>query len=222
MIINPPKAPTETEILILRAMLTRTYFYGAAGDKVVRPSTDSLRITFENGVRNGDFIRFVGYGSYMTEPLEWATIVVNFLSEDRVRLPRQYATCESWEAVAAEVRRLVTETFDANKADAQADLNDDPAWFADARRDCIVVDGKVTDPWGPALSGPVMWWLDNMTLVGVWLIAQVARDAAIEAINESLTSWTLNPTEGTDPRKAAHEAFEAGMKQLDKDIRGIL
>lgn len=216
------RSMTETEKLILKAMLTRSYFYGTSGDKVVRPGEEILRITFEGGVRDGDFRRFISHGTDMSQPLEWATLVANFLTEDRVKLPKRAATCESWDAVIAEVKRLVNEQFESDKAEAQADLEEDPEWFATGRRDCVVVEGKVTDPWGPALSGPVMWWLDNMTLVGVWLVYQVCRNAATDAVNEGLISWTLDPSESTDPRKAAHEAFESGLKQLDKDIRALL
>ena len=220
MTTETPKTMTDIEKFILTAMMTRTYGYGP--HKVVRPGTESVRLTFEGGVRDGDFRRFTSYGNDMSQPLEWATLVANFLTEDRVKLPRRHASCESWEAVVAEVRRLVMEPFDADKAEAQAELDESPANFAEWRKDAVVENGRVTDPWGKSLSGPVMWWLDNMTLVGVWLVYQVCRDAATEAINEGLASWTLDASDGIDPRKASLEAFENGMKQLDKDIRALL
>lgn len=217
----PPKTLTDTEKLVLTAMLTRTYRFGV--NKAVRPGPETLRITFESGVRDGDFRRFTVYDTDMSQPLEWATLVASYLCEDRLKIPKHPTHCDSWGAVVAEVKRLVTEKFEADKAEAQDDLESLPLQdFTTFHSGCVHAHGKVTDPWGPALSGPVMWWLDNMTLVGVWLIFQVVRNAAVDAVNEGLVSWTLDPRDGTDPRKAASDAYDAGLEHLNKDIRALL
>ena len=220
MITENPKTLNPTETMILSAMLTRTYRFGV--NKVVRPGTETMRLVFEGGVRNGDFRRFIGYDTDMSQPLEWATLVVNFITENRVRLPQRQAICTSWEEVVAEVKRLVNEQCEEDKAELQGELDaSSPLEFKQWYTGAVIVDGKVIDPWGPAISAPAMWWLDNMTLVGVWLVYQVCRNAAVDLVNENLTTWTSD-TDSHDPRKAAKEAFVEGLTQLDKDIRAHL
>lgn len=213
---NVPATLNDTENLVLWAVRSCRY---SLGNKISRPFGD---LTYTWKSRDREFSAFQGYGD-MAQPLEWATLVAATLCEDRITLPTRPAKVITWEEVIAEVRRLVTEKFEADKVEFQAELDEEPEEFAKYHSSGVkIVDGKVTDPWGPALSGPVFWWLDNATLVATWLVYQTFQDAAHDAVQESLASWTLSDREGTNVGKLVHERFGEAMNILDRDIRDLL
>lgn len=204
-----PKTLTADEKLILRAMLTSSY-------SVSRPAADTVRYTFEAGLRSGSLRHFVGYTD-LSQVLEWATLVAGSLSEERIVQPKQPKRCESWDEVRTEVLRLFEAKFDADRQEFQAELDESPEEFGQWHRDTVVVDGKVVDPWGPALSAPVRWWVDNMTLVGVWLVYLAVNEATVSCVSENLSLWATG-NEDANPQKVAYEAFSEGMRHLEKDI----
>ena len=218
-----PTPLTNAETLVQTAFRTRTYRRGnGLADAVSRPNVTDMVAGLTVGITRGDLSRFVIAGTDWAEALTWATMVTSILSEDRMVAPRRPMLCNSWEEVAAEVRRLVTESFETANAEAQSDLDEEPAYFAAHRKSAVVVDGKVTDAWGPALSGPVFWWLDNMTLVNVWGLYKCVTDAAIATVQEDAASWCFSADNGEDPRKVAHETFRDGMRMLERAIRDLL
>lgn len=218
---NDPKTLTANESLILRAMLTHSYSNGyGKPEQVSRPSESTLRYTFEAGLRQGSLRHFVGYGN-LDVVLEWTMMVASTLSEDRVTLPKQPRRCESWEDVQAEARRLFDGKFEADRQECQDELTDSPESFREWHRDTVVEDGQVTDPWGPALSVPVRWWLDNMTLVGVWLVYLAVNEAVASCVSENLAFWAKGDTDA-NPQQVASEAFSKGTFRLEKDIVALL
>ena len=214
-----PLTLNATETRIATAMHTQSFGF-RTHEKVVRPGAAILKSAFSGFGREAQFRAFQGIGDDASQVLEWLTLVVCHLSENQVQVPTRPAHVTTWEEALAEVRNLTMAKFALANAEAQEELEESPAQFAFG--DAVVVDGKVVDAWGPALSGPVFWWLENATLVGTWLVFQAVSDAATNAVSEGLASWTFSDTDGACPRKAAHAAFRSGMQFLDSDIRAAL
>jgi hypothetical protein len=213
-----PDTLTPAEKLVLRAMLTTKYTVSFnKPDTVTRPMENTLRYTIEGGVREGSFRRFCYH-----EPnvLEWALMMANSLSEERVPLMTSRANPNSLQASLDEARRVFESTFEAACAELQEELDESPESFAEWHKDAVVLNGKVVDPWGPALSGPTRWWFDNLTVTMTWIVYRVLENIAQEATQDNLAAWALS--DGDDPRKAVREKFEKGLYQLFKDIEEAL
>jgi hypothetical protein len=125
---------------------------------------------------------------------------------------------DSWDGVIKEARRLFDAKWEADRVEMQDEHDYDPADYMKwpSRAD-EVVDGKVIDPWSPCLTRPCRWWLDNVTLTGVWLYYQHMQDTAHEAVLENLAVWADGETDG-DPMKAVSKASEEAINSLDKAI----
>jgi len=203
------------EKLILRAMLTRSYYGKTA---VSRPSASHMANIWELGTRQ-HLILFTDFDHDMTRPLEWALSVINALCENRIPIPRSIPKFHTWGEANIWLRNIVTVKFEADQADAQEEL-DDP--LGRVLLDTVIKDGTVQDPWGASLSKPTFWLLDNLTLNGIFTIYLAVNNAAQDALFEGLLPFTLDPSEGPDPRKAAHEAFQEGMRFLREDLEDEL
>lgn len=215
--VTPPKSLTDNEKLVLRALMSRRNNYGARA--ITRPAENMPRYLFERGIRNGDFQHFVGHAPNV---LEWTLMVANALSEDRVPLAKQPPRPETVEEAIVQARKAFEDKFEADRVEAQEELDEAPEVFAQYRKDAVVVDGKVLDPWGASLTGPTRWWFDNLTPVMVWLVSYVVQSAIEDCAADNMHLWAINDREGSDPRKAAYESFQVGMTILDLDLRAHL
>ncbi len=220
--IADPKTMTAAERLIFRAMLTKVYSGGYGLDRVTRPTDQSLVTSFEAAFRVKSLTSFLDFGNYNVA-FEWAMLVVGRLTNDRVSTPRKHRDIKSWEAVVAEIRDLVSVAAESDRKDQQEDLDDRGletlrSWNSQS----VVADGKVIDPWGPATSVPLNWFLDNMTLTGVYLVYVAVNEAVQDNVSENLLSWAAGQDEGRDTRTVATQAFETGCRTLEKDIEALL
>jgi len=217
-----PKTLTPSERTIFRAMLTQTYqgSYNRPAQHV-EPTDFHVDLTLASALRAKSVDSWLGHLNYNVA-FEWAVQVLARLSEDRVRVPRQYPRMESWEDVVAEARRLVEAAMESERKDQQESLDDEGLevlrqWHSQS----VVTEGKVIDPWGPALSVPVQWFLDNMTLTGVYLVYVAVNNAVQEEVAENLLMWTADINEGRDCAKVAQETFENGIRILEMAIAAL-
>ena len=212
---------TPAERTIFRAM-TAKRAYGGTGrkDQIVLLDDPSLDKAIEAALRAQSIEAFSSFGLDFNSAFEWAMQVVIRLSEDRVKMPRRYGRLESWSALVDKVRDLVSAQWELDRKDQQDTLNDEgPEALRQWHSQAVAADGTIVDPWGPATSGPLTWFLDNMTLEGVYLIQAAVNKAVQEAVTENLVLWVAGNTEGQeDVPKIAEQTFEKGMDALSKAL----
>lgn len=205
---------TPAENLILNATTSRhTGIYG------VVPASQTYRDSvLAFGLRSDEYRRF---STEMSKITEWLFRVINDLSSDTVKVPKGTFCPDTFEDAVAFVREIAEAKLREDTRDRQEAFDDESAedfqsWYPGT----TVEDGKVTNPWSPNCLKAVRWFLDNITLTGIWLIYQKVRDAVMESVSENMGFWAEGCDNG-NPQHVAHEAFEETMKILYADIEKL-
>jgi len=209
----------DTEKLIHTALHTLRWVRGDSL-QFSTPSQGHLRWIYEYGRNKGEHVGF-SRDNYK-QVLEWVLRVLNGLSEDRFSVPTIKADPKSWDEVMVEANRLFNEQWEEQRAEQQAEHDHDPADYMcyGPNAECVV-DGKVIDPWSKRLTGPCRWWLENVTLIGVWLIYQHMADIMEEYVRDYLGDWADGNLDD-DPRKEVARSYENFIFMLDHAVWALL
>ncbi len=216
--MSDPTPLTDTEKTLQRVLT-------AYRDRAGRPSTmrpknaTSLGYLFAAAHRGGSIYSPFG-GFKADEMVEWAVRVLGWLSEERVAMPRVRPSLkweDGWGVAKPLIERVFAEKFDADRAEMQEEYDADPVAFPECNSSAVVVDGKVTDPWGYDYAASCRWFLDHMSAFTVFTVWQVANDAMERAAEDQLGLWADGGSYG-DPRKVVHEAFDNLIRNLSDHI----
>lgn len=196
---------TAAETTILNAVTAHSDLRNG----VKRSSLSHQETVLKSGIASEEYRRFVGDRGLQ---VNWMFRVLEDLSGGDVRAPRNYLFPDN--AVTC-VREYVDAVFE----DACHGLvtNGFIEGFPG-----VIEDGKVISPWNPEVLKVVRWFVDNLTVLGTWLIYQRVFDAIQDCVSTELCSWSAGFEKGDhDPRNIARDAFKQAMQILYDDIKEL-
>ena len=218
--MSDPTSLTDTEKALQRVLTAgRVDGYGNQKPYIRPKDATVLGYLFADAHRGGRV--YSPFGQFKADMMvEWAIRVLNYLTEQRVEMPRTAPAFEwedGWDKAKPEIERIFAAKFNADRDELQGEYDEDPDGFRGWNTTAVVVDGKVTDPWGYSYVASCRWFLDHMSAYSVFTVWQVVNDAVTECAAEYLGLWAEGGNEG-DPRKVAEKALQAAMRNLDDHI----
>lgn len=201
------------------AMTSRwTVGWGPNSKRSMAPTEQTLRHAVDSTAKCG---YYGAYGDFNAEEAaEWLVKIAAFLTEESVptveghRLGlKPYAPLEDGLAAAA---MHIEQALDEARENVQAEYDDDPEGFRQWHRDAVVVDGKVTNPWGQ-WGDIVQWLMDEMTPFGVFAFYLKVRQDVDDCVAENISVWAEGG-EGESPAKVAEKSFADCMDGLHDHI----
>jgi len=166
------------------------------------PSKDHARRCIEQGLRPSYQDGSLTFFSEEWEAqLDWAFRIIDYLTEEVIRIPKQTPSVSSWDEVIRALKTEVQKVYVNRVADMD---EDETAWAED-------------------IAQAVSWFIENASPFLIWTVYERVQEDLLDFVRENMALWVADGRP-EDIAKKARDSFEQAMKgfeaQLNDPTRG--